>query len=806
MRSLHVAVASSFLLVASAFVGCDGGSSHTSDDQPPPTGPVGSSCSSDSACRPGLKCEAGACAFGQVTVQGGPCVANGECKEGLACDFVTRTCQPRGTAASGEACKGDVDCKDGLRCALNGFAAQCQPEGKADLGAACATSGDCVGGLACGGGVCAQTPPGVPPFGISMWKGVECGEDVANPVVYFRVPRGGAMDGDFFRLPFPNDARKKGGKPDYTGYPSPGAELLGFDPVQRYIDVLNQEDGWGAYSTVYFRFSTGTTLETLRDGTVALVDITATDPEPGTHGYAWFLDGNRSRYICKNWLGIRRPDGDPMLPGHTYAAYVTNKALTGDGAPFGRDADFAALMADGAPGDAALADAHAAYAPFRAWIKKNGKDPNSFIAATVFTVAQHTAPAQKAAAAVEALPPPTASGWVKCGAGASPCPDATGNRGCAGDAPEFDEYHGLISLPIFQAGTAPYVKPEDGGDLQPSKVRDEQVCASLTVPKGAAPASGFPVVIYAHGTGGSFRSHVNEGVAKHLATAAQPMAVLGIDQVQHGPRRGASTESPNNLFFNFTNPKAARGNPLQGGVDQVALARLLAKGELGVPGVSLDKARIAYWGHSQGATEGALGVPYSADVKGVVFSGQGASLIDALLGKKSPVNIAGALPFALQDPDPQKPGVLNREHYHPVLSLLQAFIDPADPLNHASAMSDRALGAVGPRHVFQVYGAGDTYSPPPTEETYAIAAALDLVASPAATGDAATLNGAPAKAAPLSGNREFTQGKFTLAMRRYAPASGKDGHFVAFDDPLAQADVARFLSDLAAGKVPAVGP
>jgi len=43
--------------------------------------------------------------------------------------------------------------------------------------------------------------------------------------------------------------------------------------------------------------------------------------------------------------------------------------------------------------------------------------------------------------------------------------------------------------------------------------------------------------------------------------------VLGIDQVAHGPRRGSSTASPDDLFFNFTNPAAARGNALQGAAD-----------------------------------------------------------------------------------------------------------------------------------------------------------------------------------------------------------------------------------------------
>ena len=44
----------------------------------------------------------------------------------------------------------------------------------------------------------------------------------------------------------------------------------------------------------------------------------------------------------------------------------------------------------------------------------------------------------------------------------------------------------------------------------------------------------------------------------------------------------------------------------------------------------------------------------------------------------------------------------------------------------------------------------------------------------------------------------------TAATREYAP-SGYDGHFVAFREAVAQKDVAHFLVDALAGKVPKVG-
>src|SRR5262249_12159986 len=151
-------------------------------------------------------------------------------------------------------------------------------------------------------------------------------------------------------------------------------------------------------------------------------------------------------------------------------------------------------------------------------------------------------------------------------------------------------------------------------------------------PKNATmPAGGWPLVIYAHGTGGSFRSAITEGVSAMLAGASVPsptggaaadahVAVLGIDQVEHGPRRGGSTASPNALFFNSANPAAARDNALQGAVDQMSLARFAkaldlaaADSPTGVE-IKFDPAAVAYWGHSQGATEGGIAVPYAPEL------------------------------------------------------------------------------------------------------------------------------------------------------------------------------------------------
>lgn len=709
-----------------------------------------------------------------------------------------------------------------MRCAIVGFSTQCKAEGGGDVGAECGTALDCFAGLTCTAGKCGLTPPGVPTFGVNTWAGVNCEGPSAGTVrAYFEVPGAkDAQEGDFFRLPFPNDARVDGGKINLDGFPTPGAELLGFDPVQRYVDAIVQnEKGWGTYPTAIFRFSGPINFETFKpvgnEAPVHWIDVTPGAPEYGANaGLYWFASGPRTKYVCENWLGVRRSRGAPMLPGHTYAVWITTAGKSEKNEAIGRSSQLAALLAPGAPSDAALTKAYAAYAPFRDYLSDKSIDPGTILNATVITTANVLDPMQKLASAVEGQGIPTVKGWVKCDSGVkSPCPDAEGDRACGAAVADYDEYHALVSLPVFQKGTPPY--SDAGGDLDLNKpVRSEEVCMAMTVPKGTMPAAGWPAVLFAHGTGGSFRSHVRAEIAGALAKATTPsgtvgFAVIGIDQVQHGPRRGGSTASPNDLFFNFSNPAAARGNPLQGAADQLGMARMLttldvAAAESGGDDLKIDPARLVFYGHSQGATHGSLVLPHMDQVSAAVLSGNGASLIHALLNKTEPVNIKGAVPFVLADYDGK--GELAGGDMHPALTLLQQWIDPADPLNAALYIGRKPLSGKLPKHLFMTYGLGDHFSPAATLEAFALAARVDLAAADASVTTPEAIGGLKETATPLSGNFEVTAGSFvTLGVRQYAPASGSDGHFVAVDVASARDDVARFLGMAASAEVPQIG-
>ena len=280
---------------------------------------TGGACSASTTCRPGLACGADAkCALGHSLPAGSACVLNGECAAGNICaaaSLTIRKCVPGGKGAAGSTCQSDVECADGLRCAIVGFGTQCSPEGSGDLKAACKTSTDCLGGLACLSGACNVTIPGIPTFGFPTWAGETCEADSGPPISHFRVPRG-TGDKDFYRLPFPNDIRTKNGHPDLTGHPTPGPELLGFDPVDCYLRAIEAEnDGFSTYPTVDFRFNTQfktCPAATTSRAACRLVDVTKNDPDFG-HGYPvgmWWLGGfGGSAYICRNYLAFRLSDG-----------------------------------------------------------------------------------------------------------------------------------------------------------------------------------------------------------------------------------------------------------------------------------------------------------------------------------------------------------------------------------------------------------------------------------------------------------------------------------------------------------------
>jgi predicted esterase len=349
----------------------------------------------------------------------------------------------------------------------------------------------------------------------------------------------------------------------------------------------------------------------------------------------------------------------------------------------------------------------------------------------------------------------------------------------------FHQLHGKVSNPIFQRGTRPYAEAGDGteGRLSPTVVSSEDVCVAIAIPKSTMPAGGWPVVIYGHGTGGDFLSGMGQ-VARDLA--AKGIAVIGFDGMMHGPRQGlppALRQDPGRLFFNASNPRAARDNVLQGAADIHNLIRLPQALDLGGLQVGLtgrfDASRIMYYGHSQGTVVGAPVLALNPDLRAAVFTGAGAEIGLTMVHKRKPNDVA-ALTRALF-------GDQTVTRLHPMIGLMSLFFGPSDAIPYAAILPQ------GRVHFLHVYGRNDGFTPDVTQAALVRAGGYPIVGEVIAP-----IEGVQTIASPASAT---LSGKSVAAIQFQPPIENGelayDGHFVGTRDAMARTAIADFLDDAA---------
>ncbi|MEO7326673.1 MAG: hypothetical protein ABIW82_17770, partial [Dokdonella sp.] len=629
------------------------------------------------------------------------CSANRDCSGGLYCSVAGR-CAPAGIGVIGSGCSSGANCTSDLACNLYGLGGVCSAAGSADIGQTCFATSNCIAGAVCGiTGKCMRTPDAFPPF-----AGVSCAADEAQFRAYFQVPRPGAGIADFFRLPFPNDARiNADGTLDLADFPRPGLSVLGVDMVDRFANTLSADfNGFSALSGITFRFSRKLDINSASAASVRFVDITG----PGQAGFGadhartLHYDAAAHEYLCQNSLAISPDPFDPLRPGGIYAAYLTTELrAVGGGVPM-QDPDLIALLGASAPADATLARAWTRYANFRAYLTANSIPTNQIAAVSVITI--ENAPTKMLAlkTAVEAQPPPDISNPVLCdGATTSPCAIAGDpSRACGNSGGSFWEIHGRMTIPNYQQGTLPYAFPADGGQIifgsdgAPVQNGMLNACFALTVPKSLSTPNGWPLVVHAHGTGGGFRDAVLSGIASKLATAAIPMASLTVEGVGHGERAGASTRPADGLVFNVINPRAAVGNHLQGAVDVIQALRLAQSAQFTFPQtglVRLDPQHMYFFGHNQGANTGIPAIAVTDLAHAAIFSGAGGSYVmKGVLSRTSPNNQADTLADLLKDAVGET---------HPAVTLMQNTFDVFDSANYAQMIVLNPPPGVASKHV-----------------------------------------------------------------------------------------------------------
>ncbi len=613
--------------------------------------------------------------------------------------------------------------------------------------------------------------------------GVDAGVGPGDVSALFELPGAGGQTSDFYALPFPSDLRLRAdGTVDLDGHSRDGNQLL-----DEWLDLFSTKTrGFGTNSAVYFRFSgaideaslPADPAATATDAaSVYLVDVDPDSPERGSRiPLRLRFEREAGRGIGANWLALLPYPGFPLRPATTYAAVVTRRVTSGN-EPVGSSDDFERVRSGAAAAEL--------YAPLVTWLAEAGGDELDDVAsATVFTTQDPVSLMGKLRAVVR-RPCTAGQTFPAC----VPAPVARDVRR-TGTTAELDIFEGTYDTPLFQNGEIPY--STEGGEIlvdsagEPIPQRMTALRFALTIPNGTMPAGGWPIVVYAHGTGGDYRSFIDDKTAARMA--AQGLAVISIDQVLHGPR-DPSNGSVELSFFNFFNPVAARDNVRQGAADDFQLVRLAETMTVaeGAETHRFDPERISFMGHSQGGLTGPPFLAYEPNVKGAVLSGAGGLIYIALLYKTNP-------------PTPSIPGVVSLfirdeplDEFNPFLSLVQMFIEPADPMNYARLLVREPPPGVPAKDIFQSEGLVDTYAPILGIEAFGVAMGLSPVAPVMQDVPGFALRGRPVLTAPVSAN----MGERTGVFLQYTAPSNSDGHFVIFRVAAAQRQHAAFLGSLA---------
>ncbi|RJO71517.1 MAG: hypothetical protein C4523_04090 [Myxococcales bacterium] len=611
---------------------------------------------------------------------------------------------------------------------------------------------------------------------------------------------------DFFAAPFPHDARLKDGKVDLSALPNPKRSSL----VKSFIQTANTElDGFGTNSPAYWTFEAPIGPASLPASpadslnTASAVFLVNIDPDSAEYGdltpIEWEWTPDVTTYEPGNQLAVAPYDGFPLRPRTTYAMILTDALHDTGGQSLGRPLAMCDWL--NTAGDDAV---RRAYAPLIDWLldDSSGFDPEHLRAATVFTTLD---PVGELKTIRDYLAAEYPNGEVQ-----GELLDCLYTRKQDG----YLVFEGHYTSPNLQEGDVPYAT--QGGDIQfgldgkPIVQRMEELRFSLSVPADATiPAGGWPIVMQAHGTGGSYRSYLGTGQNdESTRMLAVKLAVIGIDQPLHGPRgdNGSGELSTNEVeiySFNFANPIAARSNFRQSAVDTIALTHFIRAGELaldrsvcsswpsmaeygGPDRIAFSRDIVLFHGHSHGGLSGALAAAVEDDVKAWMLSGAGGRMAITVMEREDPSLLDLLQPLV---------GVPAGEahKHHPLIGLVQLLVEITDPINYAPYWIDSPHDGRA-RNIFATTGFTDAYTPKKTAAAMAVAGRLPLIEPVAESIVGLELRGVDSLARPASNTVSGPDSQPATAGFSQYP---DDGHFAIYYNDDAASMYQEFLRSVA---------
>ncbi|MEM1414683.1 MAG: hypothetical protein AAGH15_07275 [Myxococcota bacterium] len=672
--------------------------------------------------------------------------------------------------------------------------------------AACGTEDPLPGDLGMDGGDTdlGTTDAGLPDGG--MDAEVDAGDGGTGPArAIWTLPRTPSVAGEpgYFDHPWPSDFRVVDGALDLAGFPNPRRVGLLDDVLATTAETVT---GWSVAAPIYFRFGAPIDQRNLPEtpgdaqtpgAVVQLIDVDPESPDRGTsQPLAWHFWEPETNHWPGNTLAVRPVHGLLLRPATTYAAVVTTGLFAADGRAFVPDDDLEAILATG--GDAAITAAREQLAPHLA-ILEASVPREDILSLAVFTTQDPTREMEQLRDWLmeQPTPAPVEAEWDNVRTGDS-----------------YTLFRGAYETPIVQDGEIPYTSR--GGAIRldevgaPATVQTTQVRVSMTIPITEAPPEGYPVVLYAHGTGGDWETYFRNRIGPDLADLG--IASVGVDQIHHGERNPTETD-PALLFFNVANPIALRDNIRQSGLDLIQQARFVRQASPDAPAegleipfvvaertIQLDPNNVMLFGHSQGGQNGPLALAMDDQLRGALLSGAGGHLPIALVDKTLPFDIPTIVSGLLRVDGTEEHLVVE----HPVLAVLQTFVDAADPLSFAPFFFEAPREGFAPKSVFMTEGITDPFTPPDSIEALAAAARIPLLGDERATPEGLEVLGLVS--GPGTARDNVAGGTATGGLVQYGPAmsggTNRD-HFVVFDE--AREAALAFLASLAAG-TPAIQP
>ncbi|HWU88678.1 MAG TPA: hypothetical protein VN253_15535, partial [Kofleriaceae bacterium] len=493
-----------------------------------------------------------------------------------------------------------------------------------------------------------------------------------------------------------------------------------------------------------------------------LVDVDPLSPE---HGRVVAMDW---RYLPERGVLAGSPaSGEVLRAGRRYAAFATTQLRAATGDPIRRAGDLAA--------DLGRLERWRTTADALAELDDGGR----IAGLAVFTTQRSIWPILAAREEFDGAPPPTLAFDPALVFRTRPALDAvlgTAERATTGPRAGLERWgndnptgmaHDHVG--VLATGTTTILRfrrddtgtdlPDDEtfdmGPIGPRLIAIDPIPVTFILPAAPAPAAGYPVVIYGHGLGAG---------RDQLLSFAEPLtsrgyAVVGIDMVGHGSRyrdvdagSNLAADKPGftgdrnlrdgfgditglgstfDFFEGFLNVAAVRDSILQSALDLSRLVQLLRQPGLDLSalggGARLDASRIAYLGESFGSIVGTVFAAIEPDVDLFVLDVPGGGILDLLLPTSAGI---GSLALPLLDTIYNPAAPLDR--WSPVIGLMQAVLDGADPLTFAPhVLRDRfAIGParLGPRSVVAIEVVGDQVLGNRGTDALAQALRLDVLA------------------------------------------------------------------------------